>query len=501
MKFMELVKRVKLVLPESDVYCPDSCGSVDPEISLFVSDSRKIVQGVMFACVKGERHDGHDFAKTAAESGAVALFCERRMEVSLPQIICSGGDIRRKMGLVAAALYDNPASKLTMIALTGTNGKTTSTFMTKSILEKTGAKVGLLGTVYNIDGVECEDAEHTTPEGSDLQTWLYKMVENGCCVCVMETSSHAIHQGRIDGVAFDRMGFTNLSVEHLDYHIDMENYFAAKSLLFEKYARGNWKAAVNIDDMYGRRLCEEYGGRAYSYGLESGDASFTAVVKGKSVAGMDVEMSFPDGSTAAFKLPLIGDYNVLNALQAAALAWSLDVPADKCAEGLTGMPQVPGRLERYTIAGGGTCIIDFAHSPDGLEKVLTALRPVCKGRLITAFGAGGDRDNSKRPLMGEIAARLSDIIIITSDNPRSEDPERIARQVEEGSKKHPTERIVIVDRQEAIFTGLDMLKPDDIFVIAGKGPERYQIIKDEEIPFLDKGKVMEWAALRGKEVL
>lgn len=501
MNFTELAKRVKLVLPESEVYCPDSCGSIDPEISLFVSDSRKIVQGVMFACVKGERYDGHDFAETAAQSGAVALLCERRLETALPQIICEGGDVRRKMGLVASILYDNPASKLTMIALTGTNGKTTSTFMTKSILEKAGVKVGLLGTVYNIDGEECEDAEHTTPEGSDLQTWLHKMVVNGCGTCVMETSSHAIHQGRIDGVAFDRIGFTNLSVEHLDYHIDMENYFAAKRLLFEKYTRGDWKAAVNIDDMYGRRLYEGYGKCVCSYGLESAGADFSAVVKEKGVSGMDIEMSFPDCSTAAFKLPLIGDYNILNALQAAALAWSLGVPADKCAEGLSSMPQVPGRLERYTINGGGTCIIDFAHSPDGLEKVLTALRPVCKGRLITAFGAGGDRDNTKRPLMGEIAARLSDVVIITSDNPRSEDPEKIARQVEEGSKKHPTERMQILDRQEAIFAGLDMLKPDDIFVIAGKGPERCQIVKGIEIPFLDKGKVMEWAVLRGKEVL
>lgn len=501
MKFKELAKRVKNVLPKSKSYCPEYSGVANPDISLFVSDNRKIVPGAMFACVKGERYDGHNFAAQAARAGAVALFCERRLDVPMPQIICDAGGIRRKMGSVAAALYDDPASKLTMIAITGTNGKTTSTFMTKSILERAGLKVGLLGTIYNMDGSVCEDAEHTTPEGSDLQTWLHQMVLNGCDACVMETSSHAAHQGRIDGAAFDRIGFTNLTVDHLDYHVDMESYFAAKRLLFEKYTRGVWRAAVNTDDAYGKRLFETFKGSVLGYGLESGEARFTAKVKAKSVEGMDIEMNFPDGSAIAFRLPMLGNYNVLNALQSAALAWSLDISAAKCAEGLAGMPQVPGRLERYIIKDVGTCIIDFAHSPDGLEKVLTALRPVCKGRLIAAIGAGGDRDNTKRPLMGEVAARLSDFVIITSDNPRSEDPEKIARQVEEGAKRHSTERMVILDRKEAIFTGLDMQRQDDIFVIAGKGPERFQLVKDEAIPFLDKDKVMEWVHLNEKEVL
>lgn len=503
MKFKELAAHLENVLPESRVYYPDSIsGAENPEITVLVSDSRKAAPGSMFACVKGEKSDGHDYAAQAAQSGAAALLCERRLAVPLPQIICPGSNIRREMGRVAAALYNNPASKLTMIALTGTNGKTTSTFMTKSILEKAGLKVGLLGTVYNIDGELCEDAEHTTPEGSDLQYWLYKMVENGCSACVMETSSHAVHQGRIDGVAFDRMGFTNLTVEHLDYHLDMENYFAAKRLLFEKYSRGNWVAVINADDPYGKRLFDTLGeGHVRAYGLESVKAQFTAKVKGKSVGGMDIEMTFPDKSVFPFRLPLLGDYNVLNALQAAGISWSLGISCEKCAEGLASMPQVPGRLERYIIKDGGTCIIDFAHSPDGLEKVISALRPVCKGRLITAFGAGGDRDNSKRPLMGETAARLSDYVIVTSDNPRSEDPMTIALQVEAGVKQHPTEYVILPNRREAIFAGLDMLKPDDILVIAGKGPERYQILKDGPIPFLDKEQVMEWVKANGKELI
>lgn len=500
MKFKELVARLKHILPEFNVYYPEAADDTEnPEITILVSDNRRAVPGAMFACISGGHHDGHNYAQQAAESGAAALLCQRRLDIQLPQIICQG-DTRRLMGQVAAVLYENPASKLTMFAITGTNGKTTSTFMTKSILEKAAIKTGLLGTVYNIDGKECEDAERTTPEGSDLQTWLYRMARNGCQACVMEASSHAIHQGRLEGVMFDRAGFTNLTVEHLDYHIDMENYFAAKSLLFEKYTRGDWAASVNLDDSYGRMLYDKYSDRAVGYCIKCGDAQFSAEVKGETVEGTDVEMIFPDKSVAAFRLPMIGIYNVSNALQAASLAWSIGIPGSLCADGLRDMPQVPGRLERYLIKDKGTCIIDFAHSPDGLEKVLSALRPVCKGRLIVAFGAGGDRDKFKRPLMGETAARLADFVIITSDNPRGEDPEKIALQVEEGAKKYSTERVVIVDRREAIFAGIDMLKRDDILVIAGKGPERYQILKDETIPFLDKDQVLAWCQLNGKEI-
>lgn len=501
MKFKELAARLEHILPESRIYYPEAAGHTDDtEITALVSDDRKIDAGAIFACVSGGRHDGHDYAERAGAAGAAALLCGRQLEVALPQIICPG-DIRREMGIVASVLYENPASKLTMIALTGTNGKTTSAFMTKSILEKAGIKSGLLGTVYNMDGAVCEDAEHTTPEGSDLQTWLYNMVRNGCKACVMETSSHAIHQGRIEGVTFDRAGFTNLTVEHLDYHVDMENYFAAKRGLFEKYMRGCWSAGVNLDDPYGRRLYEEFRGHASGYCVNCDDAQFFASVRGQTVEGMDIEMTFPNKSTVNFRLPLVGVYNVSNALQAASLAWSLGLTAETCAAGLSGMPQVPGRLERYTINSGGTCVIDFAHSPDGLEKVLTALRPVCKGRLITAFGAGGDRDNSKRPLMGEAAARISDFVIITSDNPRSEDPGKIAAMVEEGAKKHTTGRKVLIDRREAIFAGMEMLGQDDVLVIAGKGPERYQILKEETIPFLDKEQVFEWCRLNGREAL
>ena len=501
MKIRELLAKLeksdlkyRLWLPENR--SPEN----DPEISQLVSDSRKVIPGSIFACVRGDHSDGHDYAEKAFTSGASALLCERKLDLQVPQIISE--DIRRNMGIVASVLYDEPVKKLTMIALTGTNGKTTSTFMTKSILDHAGIKTGLLGTIYYDDGDQFVDAEHTTPEGSDLQYWLSRMVNNGCSACVMETSSHAIVQGRIEGVSFDRAGFTNLTVDHLDFHKDMESYFTAKKTLFEKYMRNNWMAAVNSDDSYGRRLISDLGSRAISYGTSEKDSRFFAEVKGTSIEGMDVEISTPDSKIpVASRLPLLGEYNIMNALQALSICWSLGVRDKTAMEGLLLMKQVPGRLERYIISGSGTCVIDFAHSPDSLEKVLMSLRSVCKGKLFVVFGAGGDRDKTKRPIMGEIAARLADSVIITSDNPRSEDPDVIVSEIEEGAKKHSLEYTIIVDRKSAIFEGLSRTGPDDILLIAGKGPEPYQILKDGAIPFLDKNVMLEWCREKGKEVI
>lgn len=472
----------------------------DFEISQLVSDSRKVIPGSIFACVKGDHTDGHGYAEKAFASGASALLCERKLDLQIPQIISE--DIRRNMGTVASILYNEPAKKLTMIALTGTNGKTTSTFMTKSILDHAGIKTGMLGTIYYDDGNSSVDAEHTTPEGSDLQHWLSRMVTNGCEACIMETSSHALVQGRIEGVHFDRAGFTNLTVDHLDFHKDMESYFTAKKILFEKYMRNNWMAAVNRDDAYGRRLISELGNRAISYGTIDRDSKFFAEIKGTSIEGVDVEISTPDSKIAVTsRLPLLGEYNIMNALQALSICWSLGVRDKTAMEGLLLMKQVPGRLERYIISGSGTCVIDFAHSPDSLEKVLKTLRSVCKGKLFVVFGAGGDRDKTKRPSMGEIAAKLADSVIITSDNPRSEDPEVIVSEIEEGAKKHSPEYTRIVDRRSAIFEGLSRTGSDDILLIAGKGPEPYQILKEGPIPFLDKNMMFEWCIENGKEVI
>lgn len=470
------------------------------EVENLVSDSRKVVRGSIFACVEGEHSDGHDFANEVILSGAAALLCERRLDIDIPQLICP--DVRRNMGRVASLLYRDPVSKLKMIGITGTNGKTTSTFMAKSILENAGIKTGLLGTVWCDDGFIREDAEHTTPEGSDLQLWLSRMVSNGCVVCVMEASSHAISQGRIDGALYDRAGFTNLTVDHLNYHKDMESYFEAKEVLFKKYMRGDWTAAVNIDDLYGARLYKELDGRALSYSLLNSSADFYAFIKRISVEGTEVEIKTPDSKIPFItKLPLIGVYNVMNALQALSLSWTFGIGHDVTFEGLAKMRQVPGRLERYLIEGGGTCVIDFAHNPDGLEKILTALRSVCEGKLSVVFGASGESDTSKRPMMGETASRLADHVIISSDNPRSEDPSEIAKEVLWGAKKNSTECDVILDRKEAVDFGLDKLKSGDILLLAGKGPEPYQILKEGPVSYSDKDAMAGWCRKNGKRYI
>ena len=293
----------------------------------------------------------------------------------------------------------------------------------------------------------------------------------------MEASSHAIVQGRIDGLRYDRAGFTNLTLEHLDFHKDMEHSFLAKKSLFGSYMRNNWKASINIDDQYGRRLCEELGKRVISYSMIDEEADFFASVANITLEGLEIEIKTPESpEKKKIKRPILGAYNVLNALQALSLAWSIGVSAQSALEALEKMPQVPGRLERYRFDNGASCVIDFAHSSDGLEKVLSAVRPICRRKLYVVFGAGGDRDTSKRPVMGEIASRLGDFVVVTSDNPRSEDPASIMAAIEPGVKEHDTPYTMIADRRQAIYYGLDQAGADDIVVIAGRGPETHQIL-------------------------
>ena len=481
------------------LYMPEGTNA-ETDVDILMADSRHVKKNTLFACVIGEHSNGHDFAANALDSGASVLMCEHKLPLNVPQIICA--DVRRNMGIAAACLYGHPSEKLKMVAITGTTGKTTSTFMTKAVLEHAGIKSGLLGSVFYDDGKISEDADRTTPEADFIQLWLKNMVDNGCGACVMETSSHSIVQGRLEGSLYDAAGFTNLTVDHLDYHKTMDSYYAAKKVLFEKYMRGDWKACIYIDNEYGKRLYGELGERSISYSLKEPTADYYAEILDTTIKGMNVKFKTPDSSGMVdVHFPIIGSHNILNAMQAASIAHSLGIPASVSFEGLTSMQQVPGRLERYMIPGSGSCIIDFAHAPDGLEKVLTAVRLICKGKLVVAFGAGGDRDRSKRPIMGEIATRLADSVIITTDNPRTEEPEAITAEIEAGAKRHPTECRVIVDRREAIYYGLSNIGTDDIFVIAGKGPERYQLLKTGKIPFLDKNIMLDWCKENGKEAL
>ncbi len=491
MKFTELVKQL-----HEDGFEFSVAKAGDAEVNFLTADSRKVTESTIFACVKGERADGHNFAKKAFEAGAGALVCEREIDVALPQIICR--DVRRNMGKVAAALYGKPAQKLKMAAITGTTGKTTSTFMTKAILDYAGIKCGLLGTVYYYDGEKCVEAPRTTPESDIVQYMLAKMVENGCKACVMEASSHAIVQGRLEGCGFDAAGFTNLTQDHLDYHKTMESYFEAKLGLFREYMRGDWKVSVFSDNAFGRKVYEKYSDRAVSYSLEDCQADYFAKLLSISVDGMEIRLKCSEEKYQA-ALPLIGNHNILNALQALSIAQIMGVEIKTGIEALKNMPQVPGRLEKYNISGSGCCVIDFAHAPDGMEKLLTALRTVCQGKLISVFGAGGDRDKTKRPRMGEVASRLSDYVILTTDNPRSEDPEAIIDDIEAGVREHCTSYERITDRKQAIYKGLSMLKEGDITAIIGKGPENYMEIKGKKIPFLDKDILTGWCRQEGKE--
>lgn len=485
---------------EHRIHLPECCAADDIELKGMVCDSRRAGPGMVFAATKGGHRDAHDFIPAAAAVGTPAVLCEHEVDAGIPQIICP--NVRSAMGEVASLLYEEPSKKMTMIALTGTNGKTTSTFMTQAILNHAGIKTGLIGTVLYDDGEKIEEAEHTTPEGCDIQNILARMVTNGCRACVMEASSHAIVQGRIDGLRYDRAGFTNLTLEHLDFHKDMEHYFLAKKSLFDRYMRNNWKASINIDDQYGRRLCEELGKRVISYSMLDEEADFFASVVNITVEGLEIEIKTPESpEKKKIKLPILGAYNVLNALQALSLSWSIGVSAQSALEALENMPQVPGRLERYRFDNGASCVIDFAHSSDGLEKVLSAVRQICKRKLYVVFGAGGDRDTSKRPVMGEIASRLGDFVVVTSDNPRSEDPAAIMAAIEPGVKEHDTPYTMISDRRQAIYYGLDQSGADDIVVIAGRGPETHQILKDGPIPLVDKEIMEDWCRQSGKRVI
>ncbi|MEG1836911.1 MAG: UDP-N-acetylmuramoyl-L-alanyl-D-glutamate--2,6-diaminopimelate ligase [Synergistaceae bacterium] len=499
MNFRELVNSLIKENLIFEVYVPENVKNQNSEIVSLISDSQKVEKNIIFACVKGGHFDGHTYALKAFEMGASAILAEKKLEVPLPQIICE--NTRSFMGFVASSLYGYPCRKLQMVAITGTNGKTTSSFILKSLLEDAGKKTGLLGTVFYNDGVRNVDANHTTPEGSDLQYWLSRMVDNGCVTCVMETSSHAIEQGRISGVQYDRCGFTNLTVDHLDYHGTMENYFIAKKKLLN-YTKSGWKLSVNIDDPYGERLWKEFDKKnIITYSMEDRNADFYAELINYSIEGTLVNIKTPDSNTfLKCMLPLLGTYNVMNVLQAISIAWSLGVKDDILFRSIKKMGQVPGRLERYFVKDKGTYIIDFAHTPDALEKTLTMLKSICKGRLFVVFGAGGDRDNSKRPMMGEVATRIADFAMITSDNPRSEDPNTIISEIEKGSIKNGNNYDLVADRKDAIYRCLGMLRGNDILLVAGKGAEQRQILKDKTIEFRDKDVLDEWCKENNAEV-
>lgn len=442
------------------------------------TDSRRVGAGTLFCALGGSREDGHRYLPEAARRGAVAALVEREAaSLSLPQLRVADG--RRAAAHAAAEFFGDPWDGLALVGVTGTNGKTTTAAILRHLLVSRGpaASIGTLGVV-GADGVVPGTEGLTTPGPTEVARWLRRLLDEGVRGVAMEVSSHALHQSRVAAVAFDAAVFTNLSRDHLDYHGTFEEYRQAKLGLLERIRPGG-VAALNVEDPAWAGL-EAPRVRVVRFGA-SEDAEVTAEGVRPGERGMEWTLRTPDGS-AGVRLPLLGTFNVANALGAAAALWGLGWGAAEIAERLSTLPQVPGRLER--VAGpprSATVLVDYAHTPDALERALRALRPLVRGRLLVVFGAGGDRDRGKRPQMGRVAAAEADFSVVTSDNPRTEDPERIVKEIEGGMGDAPRARIV--DRAEAIWHALEITGPDDLVLLAGKGHESYQIIGTERRPF------------------
>lgn len=435
--------------------------------------------GNAFFAIRGFAHDGHAFAEDAVAHGAALLVVERPLEIEVPQVVVA--DTRRALAMASAAFYGEPSRSLDVVGITGTNGKTTTVYLLDSILRASGRVTGLVGTVETRIGSETRRAARTTPESADLEALLSEMRTGGVTAVSMEVSSHAIDLHRVDGIVFAVAAFTNLTQDHLDYHHTLEEYASVKRRLFEEFdVRAR---VVNIDDPLGAAMAADLNveltvGRAIGADIIATDEQADA-------RGTTFILRTPSGQ-ASVRLPLAGAYNVSNALVAAGCVTALGVPLDDIVRGLEATPQVPGRLERVAVGLPVSVIVDYAHTPDSLEKAIAAVRGVTRGRVIVVFGCGGDRDPEKRPLMGRAAGALADHVIVTTDNPRSEDPVGIILQIEDGLRGSGASWQVEVDRRAAIAAALSQAEEGDTVLIAGKGHEDYQIFADRTIHFDDR---------------
>ena len=445
-------------LPVTEIH-----GDASVEVTSVTHDSRRVTPGALFCCVPGQMTDGHEHAPAAVTAGAVALLCERPLDLGVTEAVVT--NVRALMGPAAAAFHEHPSSSLDIVGITGTNGKTTVTYLLRAILEAAGRPAAVIGTLAG---------PRTTPESTDLQAQLAVLRDEGKRAVAMEVSSHALALDRVAGTRFRVAVFTNLSRDHLDFHGTMEDYFAVKARLFEpQYADA---AVVNADDKYGDLLAHVSSiptttySRADVENLELGPGSSTGRWRGHPIF-----------------VPLAGGFNVANALAALTTAVQLGIDEATAAEGLGTTPPVPGRYESIDAGQSFRVVVDFAHTPDGIDQVLrTARSTIPGGRIIVVFGAGGDKDRDKRPLMGEAAARLADVVVVTSDNPRSEDPGAIAAAVVAGTAEGSAEVRVELDRRAAIALALAEAQPGDVVIVAGKGHETTQTIGERVLPFDDR---------------
>jgi len=457
----------------------------DAEISGISYDSRDVKTGDLFVAWKGEHYDGHDFINDAVSRGAAAVMSETVVEIPVPVLLVPSS--RKAMPIAACAFYGNPSRRLRLVGVTGTNGKTSTTFFLQSIFEAAGFKAGLVGTLGARIGGRVIETEHTTPESVDIQRVLARMVDEGVEAVAMEVSSHGLAQGRTDALEFDCGVFTNLTQDHLDYHGTLDDYLSAKLRLFSEYPLYSSKkfvASVNVDDPSAESVIAAVNGEVITYGIKS-----PSDVRGDEINVSDSGVSLvitSGGRSARAYVPVGGYFSAYNALAAAAAGIGLGIDLNIVAEGLSRSRKVPGRFESIECGQDFGVVVDYAHTPDGLENVLTTAKELTKNRLIVVFGCGGDRDRTKRPIMGRIASEIADVVIVTSDNPRTENPEIIVREILEGIPTEKKDVTVLVDRGEAIRHAVNIAEPGDTIVIAGKGHEDYQIFADRTIHFDDR---------------
>lgn len=467
-------------------------GDENTKITSVEYDSRKVCKGALFFCITGFKTDGHKFAEDAVANGASALMVTRKLDLDVPQILVKNS--RRSMALISREFYGKPDEKLKMVGITGTNGKTTTTYMIKSVLEYAGLKTGLIGTIHNMIGKEEIATERTTPESPDLFALLKRMVEEECECLVMEVSSHSLVLERVAGIEFDVSVFTNLTQDHLDFHETFDNYAQAKKKLFIQSKSG----AMNSDDKYHEVLMDGVDCKFRTYGIKN-----KADVYAKNIEITPRGVTFDLGCNIGMvpiSLNIPGIFSVYNSLSAATACLLLGQGLENIKTGLEAMPTVDGRFEVLGTADMPyTIILDYAHTPDSLENTLRTVKEFARGRIIPVFGCGGDRDAEKRPIMGEVAGKLATFAIITSDNPRTEDPFKILESVEEGMKRTKCKYICIENRREAIKYSIENALPDDIIVLAGKGHETYQEINGVKYPFDEKVIVAELLAELTKE--
>jgi UDP-N-acetylmuramoyl-L-alanyl-D-glutamate--2,6-diaminopimelate ligase len=464
-------------------------------------DSRAVIPGQVFVALKGQHADGTAFARQALERGAAAIVSEHEPppDLDAPWIVVQNA--RLALAILSVAFYRDPSRQMRMIGITGTNGKTTTAYLVASIFEAANVRCGILGTVaYRVGSSpsDVREATRTTPEAPDVQQLLREMVDHGCGACAMEVSSHALSLRRVDGITFAAAIFTNLTRDHLDFHLDMEDYFRAKRRLFEMLPR-DAPALLNVDDPRGAALADA-GGRAVTFAIGK-PADITPGPLSFSLDGLSFDVRTPRGALRV-RSSLVGRPNVYNILAAVSAATALDLPFDAIERGVRSLAGVPGRFE--VVSGSTsdvTVVVDYAHTDDALKNLLETARPLAKGRLITVFGCGGDRDRTKRPLMGAVASARSDVVVITSDNPRSEDPDRIIDDVLRGitsdTRRDAVRLLTIPERREAIDRAIGLARPGDLVLIAGKGHEKYQVIGSRTLPFDDVAVAREALAKRG----